>query len=340
MIPRYALPGAHSVSRLVKGGWHLSGDHGPIDAGQAVEDMAAFVEAGIDTFDCADIYTNAEDLIGRFRVRFPELARRLRVHTKYVPNLSDLARLDAAAVQRTVDRSLRRLGLERLDLVQLHWWDFDVAGHVEAAGELQRLQQAGKIAHVAVTNYDAVHLRELLGAGIRPAAHQLQYSLLDLRPQREMLALCQEHGIPFLCYGTVAGGFLSDRWLGRPAPEAISNRSLVKYSLVVEDFGGWELLQRLLRALRAVADRHGCDIASVATRIVLDRANVAACIVGAINTHHLAAHAEVGRLRLQPRDLAEVYAVLAEGRALEGDVYELERDRHGRHGRIMKYELQ
>lgn len=340
MIPRYPLPHAHEISRLIKGGWHLSGDHGPIEPDQAVHDMAAFVEAGITTFDCADIYTNAEQLIGDFRRRYPSLAREVRVHTKYVPNLSDLATLTHAQVAATVERSITRLGVERLDLVQFHWWDFAVPGHVEAALSLARLRDEGKIAQVAVTNYDAAHLQQLLAAGVPVAAHQLQYSLLDERPSARMLPLCRAAGIPFLCYGTVAGGFLSDRWLGQPEPAQLSNRSLIKYRLVVEDFGGWALLQDLLVCLRRVADRHGCDIATVATRAVLDRPNVAAAIVGAINTSHLAAHRRIGALVLDDEDRAAIGAVLARARPLEGDVYELERDRHGRHGRIMKYELQ
>jgi aryl-alcohol dehydrogenase-like predicted oxidoreductase len=340
MIPRFQLPQGHEISRLIKGGWHLSGDHGAIDPEQAVHDMAAFVEAGIDTFDCADIYTNAETLIGAFRRRHPVLAGRLRVHTKFVPNLSDLAVLKPADVARTVERSLQRLGLERLDLVQFHWWDFDVPGHVEAALALTRLREQGKIANLAVTNYDTAHLRELLDAGVPVIAHQLQYSLLDERPRGPMLALARERAIPFLCYGTVAGGFLSDRWLDQPPPQRLSNRSLIKYQLIIEDFGGWPRLQQLLQALRGVADKHGCDIATVATRAVLDRDNVAAAIVGAINTSHLPAHRQVGALQLDADDRAALAAAVAAGRPIEGDVYALERDRHGRHGRIMKYELQ
>jgi len=338
-IPRTTLRGGHEISRLIKGGWHLAGDHGPIDREQAIDDMASFIDNGITTFDCADIYTNVEQMIGDFRSRYPEHARRLRVHTKYVPNLSDLPTLDAAGIEATIDRSLKRLGLERLDLVQFHWWDFAIPGHVEAALVLAQLRQKGKIANVAVTNYPTARLRELLEAGVPVLAHQLQYSLLDHRPAGPMLALCRAHDVAYLCYGSVAGGFLSDRWLGQPEPTALTNRSLVKYKLIIDDFGGWALFQRLLRTLRGVADRHGCDIASVATRVVLDRDNVAAAIVGATNTSHLAEHRRIGAIALDPDDRRSIDAVLADARPIQGDVYEVERDREGRHGRIMKYEL-
>jgi aryl-alcohol dehydrogenase-like predicted oxidoreductase len=154
VIPRIALRGGYSISRIIKGGWHLAGDHGAVDAGQALKDMATFVEAGITTFDCADIYTGVEQMIGDFRQAYPEHARQVQVHTKFVPDLSELHSLDRAQVAAIIDRSLARLRLERLDLVQFHWWDFTVPRYVETALELDRLRKAGKIAHVGVTNFD------------------------------------------------------------------------------------------------------------------------------------------------------------------------------------------
>jgi aryl-alcohol dehydrogenase-like predicted oxidoreductase len=294
MIPRFALADGYSVSRLIKGGWHLAGDHGPIDARQARADMASFVEAGITSFDCADIYRGVEELIGEFRAEFPALAHRLQIHTKFVPDLPDLPRVDRNYVEKIIDRSLARLRMERLDLVQFHWWDFSVPGYVETALELERLRRAGKIAHLGVTNFDTPHLRELLAAGVRVEAHQLQYSLVDGRPARAMVDLCRTHSIALLCYGTVCGGFISERWLGVPRPEGpLGNRSLIKYRLVIDDFGGWELFQQLLRTLQEIALRHGVDIATVATRAVLGRPQVAAAIVGATSTRHLAAHARI-----------------------------------------------
>ena len=248
--------------------------------------------------------------------------------------------LDATAIEATIDRSIARLGVERLDLVQFHWWDFDVPGHVDAALELTRLKDKGKIANVAVTNYNTPRLAELIDAGVPVVAHQLQYSLLDDRPRAAMLDYCRAHDIAFLCYGTVAGGFLSERWLGQAEPERLTNRSLIKYKLIIDDVGGWDALQALLRALAGVAARHGVDIATVATRAVLDRDNVAAAIVGATNASHLAQHRGIGGLRLDDADRAAIDAVTSGRPGPTGDTYDLERDRGGRHGRIMKYELQ
>src|SRR5205085_219342 len=150
-VPLVALAPGYRISRLIKGGWQLAGGHGPIDRARAIADMAAFAEAGIATFDCADIYTGVEELIGSFlrQWRGPEV----HVHTKYVPDLDTLGRLSRPDVARVIDRSLSRLGVERIDLVQFHWWDYQAPGLVETAGHLVDLQRAGKIRHLGATNF-------------------------------------------------------------------------------------------------------------------------------------------------------------------------------------------
>jgi aryl-alcohol dehydrogenase-like predicted oxidoreductase len=340
VIPRFSLPGGYSISRIIKGGWHLAGGHGAVDPDQAQRDMAIFVDAGITTFDCADIYTGVELLIGGFRRAYSAHAKRVQIHTKFVPDLSDLESVDRVYVESIIDRSLTRLAQERLDLVQFHWWDFTIPRFVETALELDRLRRAGKIARIGLTNFDTPRLAELVDAGIPVTSHQVQYSLLDDRPNHGMVEYCRSKNISLLCYGTVSGGFLSERWLGKPAPPAdLANRSLIKYKLIIEDFGGWDLFQELLRVLQRIALKHDTDIASVASRAILDRDQVAAAIVGAVNTAHLAAHGKIGALRLDADDLASIAVVTARRRGPAGDIYDLERDRRGPHGRVMRYEL-
>jgi aryl-alcohol dehydrogenase-like predicted oxidoreductase len=195
MIPSIELAPGYSISRLIKGGWHLAGGHGAIDAATACRDMAEFVDAGVTAFDCADIYTGVEELIGRFRREYPAQARRVRVHTKFVPDLDLLATVDRAYVESIIDRSLARLGVPCLDLVQFHWWDYGVPRYVEIALELDRLRRAGKIERIGVTNFGTAQLREILDAGVPVLAHQLQYSLLDDRPAHDMSGLCAARAV-------------------------------------------------------------------------------------------------------------------------------------------------
>jgi aryl-alcohol dehydrogenase-like predicted oxidoreductase len=344
-VERAQLAPGYSISRLLRGGWQLAGGHGPVDRERAVEDMFAFVDAGVTTFDCADIYTGVEELIGEFRTRLADrrgadAARALKVHTKFVPDWDALATLDRNYVRDIVDRSLKRLRCERLDLVQFHWWNYAVPGHVEAAVALADLARAGKIELVGGTNFDTPHARAMLDAGVKLAAMQVQYSLLDARPEHRLMGLCAESGMKLLCYGTLAGGFVSESWLGKPEPADLShNRSLVKYKLIIDDFGGWDLFQDLLHALKSIADRHGTTIPCVAGRWTLDRPHVAGIIVGARYAAHLDANLGMFGFRLDDRDRAAIEAVRCRRKGPEGDTFALERDRDGRHGRIMKYNL-
>jgi aryl-alcohol dehydrogenase-like predicted oxidoreductase len=299
--------------------------------------MALFAQAGLNTFDCADIYTGVEELIGQYRLRDPSL----QVHTKFVPDLALLHQVDEAYVRGVHQRSLQRLHAQRLDLVQFHWWDYAAGGMVDAARHLLTLQREGSLRLIGATNFNTEQTARMLDAGIPVVSMQVQYSLLDRRPSGPMAALCAQSGMQLLCYGTLAGGFLTSAWLGQsePALESLSNRSLIKYKLVIDDFGGWALFQDLLQALAQIAERHGVALSSVATRWVLEQPQVAAAIVGARYASHLPQMLEVFSLQLDQRDHDALASVLGRTQALAGDVYDLERDRQGRHGRIMKYNL-
>ncbi len=340
MMQTTELRPGYMISRLIKGGWQLSGGHGAIDPNVALDDMTAYVQAGFMAFDCADIYTGVEALIGTWRAQAPaELRARVKVHTKFVPDLAALPTLTRAEVRRLVHRSLERLGQERLDLVQFHWWDYAAGDYVQTARWLAELQAEGSIDLIGGTNFDTAHTAALFAAGVRVATMQVQYSLLDNRPAGAMAALCAAHGMRLLCYGTVAGGFFSERWHGAAEPAEFENRSLAKYKLIIDDCGGWDWFQALLGTLARVGARHGHGIGAVATRAVLDLPHVAAAIVGVRSRAHLDAHRRLLTLALTDADRADISAVLAQRHALDGDVYTLERDRAGRHGRIMKYDL-
>ena len=340
-LPRGRLTESYSISCLLKGGWQLAGGHGAIDRAAALDDMDRFVDAGITTFDCADIYQGVETLIGEWRQR--RRTRReqpVQVHTKYVPDLDRLRSHSRPDVTRGIDRSLARLDVESIDLVQLHWWDYDVPGYVEAAGYLDELRRAGKIRHLGLTNFDRQRVREVLTAGIPVVSHQVQYSVLDRRPAHGMSVLCAGHGIGLLCYGALAGGFLSRRYLGCAAPEPpLENRSLVKYRLIIDEFGGWDRFQQMLTALDAIATRHGVGIGAVAIRWVLDQPGVAGVIVGARDARHLEDTVQACAFTLDAEDHGAIARVQAASSGPAGEIYGLERVKGGPHASIMRYAL-
>jgi aryl-alcohol dehydrogenase-like predicted oxidoreductase len=340
-IPRFELAPGYTISRIIRGGWQLAQGHSQsgITAATALEGLHRCAEAGITTFDCADIYTGVEDLIGRF-LREHRGDTPIQIHTKYVPDLDSLATLTANDITAIIDRSLQRLGVERLDLVQFHWWDYETPGYVEAALTLNRLRHQGKIRHIGVTNFDVTHLAEIVDAGVPVVSNQVQYSLLDQRPAGKMATWCAQHNVSLLCYGTLAGGFLSERYLGEPPlSEPFENRSLTKYHLIIEEYGGWTRYQRLLEILKSIADQHNADLSSIATRSVLDQPQVGAAIVGMRSIQHVTGNNQVFDLTLDNEDLAALNGDLAQANGPSGSVYELERAKDGRHARIMKTNL-
>jgi aryl-alcohol dehydrogenase-like predicted oxidoreductase len=339
-VIRATLAPGYDISRVLKGGWQLAGGHGAIDTGAALADMDRFVDAGITTFDCADIYTGVEELIGQWRRTRTTAAPTVQVHTKYVPDRDRLPSHSRADVARGIERSLQRLGADALDLVQLHWWDYDVPGYVDAASWLNELRIAGKVRHIGLTNFDHRRVVEIADAGVPVVSHQAQYSVLDRRPARALASVCADRAIGLLCYGSLAGGFLSERWLGVEAPAgALENRSLVKYRLIIDEFGGWDLFQRLLRVLRDIGGRHGAGIGAIAMRWVLDQPGVTGIIVGARHARHLSAIVDAVQLTLSDADREAIAAVHADATGPDGDVYALERAKGGGHASIMRYTL-
>lgn len=356
MIERFALAPGYSISRLIHGGWQFSAGHRRVQGSRsegrahldnAVEVLVASAELGVTTFDCADIYTGVEELYGRFLQMWAttSAATPIQIHTKFVPDDADLAGVDRAYVRRIVHRSLARLGVERVDLVQFYWWRDEVPGMEDAAGWLGELRDEGKIRHLAVTNMDAARLGRIQDAGVDVVSNQVQYSLLDRRPGGPQSSRCARSGTHLIAFGTLAGGFLTDRWLGLPDPAAeaepsdFANRSLVKYRLIIDEFGGWDAYQALLETLADIAGQHDAEIPAVAVRFVLDQPHVAAVVSGATRLGQMSRNAAAFDLRLDPSDHARIRKIIGGAAGPKGDVFELERDRGGPHGRIMKYDL-
>ena len=304
------------ICRILNGMWQVSGGHGPVDRAAAVQDMFPYVEEGFTTWDLADHYGPAEDLVGEFRRRLVdekgrEALKTVRAFTKWVPRPGPMTR---GAVEQAVDVSLRRMDTDCLDLLQFHWWDYQDESYLDALSHLSDLRDEGKIRHVALTNFDTERLKRITGHGIKVVSNQVQFSLVDRRPEVEMVQFCLDQGIHLLAYGTLCGGILSDKYLGAPEPSRanLNTSSLSKYKQMVDAWGGWELFQELLWALKIVADKHKVSIANVAVRYVIDRPAVAGAIVGVrlSASEHRSDSAKVFNLSLDQSGLDQIEAVL------------------------------
>lgn len=344
-IERIELQPGYSISKIIKGGWHLAGGHGAIDESTALDDMLAFVKSGITTFDCADIYTGVETLIGKFRKKQKEAFTSgalppIQIHTKYVPDYDALATLNKYDIEKTIDRSLLRLGVERLDLVQFAWWDYSFPRYLDTALHLKELQTKGKIRFIGITNFDAAHASEILEAGVNVVSNQVQYSVLDQRVESDYADLKADNIIPYLCYGVIAGGFLSNRYLNVNEPKApLENRSLTKYRLIIEEFGSYESFKNLLKTLEFIGQKYEQGVAEVAAKYVLQKDHVAAIIVGARNAKHIDSLSRLSNFNLAEDDLLRIEDHISKANGPRGPFYALERNKTGKHGSIMKYNL-
>ena len=148
---------------------------------------------------------------------------------------------------------------------------------------LQDLKEEGLIGHLGLANFDTAHLRIALTSGIDIVSNQVSYSLIDQRARGGMADLCLEHGIKLLVNGTLAGGLLTDRWIGEPRPELedLTTWSEAKYWRFIRAAGGWDAFQHILECLAVVAKKHRVSIANVACRYMLDLPAVGAIIIGA-----------------------------------------------------------
>ncbi len=303
----------------------MSGAHGRIDSKRAIQSMFDYMDAGFTTWDLADHYGPAEDFIGEFRrqlvaTRGKEALSNLQAFTKWVPRP---LRMSKQLVEQHIDISLKRMGVESLDLMQFHWWEYRDKHYLDALKYMSELQDEGKIKHLALTNFDTEHLKIITEAGIKIVSNQVQFSLIDRRPEVNMVQFCTEHNIKLFSYGTLCGGLLNEKYLGQPEPQSreLSTASLRKYKNMVDAWGGWDLFQELLSILKQIAAKHAASISNVAVRYILEKSAVAGTIVGARLgiSEHLEDNARVFDLMLDTQDYDQINAVVEKSR----DLYQL-----------------
>ncbi len=320
-IARVTLASGLDISRVVTGLWQIADmerDGRTLDLDATANAMTPYLDAGFTSFDMADHYGSAEIIAGKCRaLGDPD---RLQLFTKWVPKPGPVT---AAEVRTAVERSLTRLQTETLDLLQFHAWNYADPSWLDALFHLQDLKREGLIRHLGLTNVDAAHLRLVLASGIEVVSNQVSCSLIDRRAAGKLAAVCAEYGVGLLAYGTVCGGWLSEKWLGQAEPdwERDGTWSQMKYGRFIREAGGWPALQRVLRAAAAVARRHDVSLTNVATRFIMEQPGVATVIVGARlgERAHLDDNARLCAFQLTVEDRAELEAAIATLTPMPGD---------------------
>ena len=314
---RFRLTDNLTISRILTGLWQVADmerDGTDLDPDKAADHLSDYAESGFDTFDMADHYGSAEIIASRLLQRRPNVL----AFTKWCPPPGPMT---PETVRAGVQERLDRLGVACVDLLQFHWWSFEHPAWLDALHELATLRDEGLIREIGVTNFDAAHLHLALADGVPIRTNQVVCSLLDRRFTGPLAETCARHGVHLLAYGTVCGGFLSERWLGQPELADIPDWSKMKYRRFIDAAGGWETYQAVLSAAAGIAAKHGVSVTNVATRWVLEQSHVAGVIIGVRpgESDHRADNAQLFGFSLDDEDNAVLAGAFARTTPIPGD---------------------
>ena len=286
-----------------------------------VKNMEAYLDAGLNFFDMADHYGSAEIIAGLLYKKRKEEGKSLPVlATKWVPkpghNSKDM-------VKDAVTLALNRLQVDHLDLLQFHAWDYTDPSWIETLFYLDELRKEGYINALGVTNMDTVHLKMAIDSNIPIVSNQISHSLFDQRAVKKMIPYCLENQVRVLCYGTVAGGFFSNKWLGKvePSIEELPTWSLMKYKRFQEEVCDWKQFQDLLEQLDSISKKLDLSIAQLASLFIKEEFHCNSVIIGARlgELEHISENKQVSKMALDEESKAAIAALIKEFKSVNGD---------------------
>ncbi len=302
--------------------WQVAGGHGQINHDLAISQMLEYNENEFNTWDMADIYGPAESFYGDFRNELEKKKgkdelNKIQGFTKFVPNPGSMTR---SIVENYIDQSMKKMNVDVIDVIQFHWWDYNDTRYIDALHQLTKLCDDGKISHLALTNFDTERMQIMNDNGIKLVSNQVQYSIIDQRPDVKMASFCKNHDMKLLAYGTLLGGLLTEKYLdvAEPTQADLYTFSLQKYMNMINAWGGWELFQELLIVLNEIAKKYNVEIANIATRFVLDKPTVAGTIIGSRLglSDHITQNAKTFSLQLQNDDYERIKSVTSKANNL------------------------
>jgi aryl-alcohol dehydrogenase-like predicted oxidoreductase len=295
------------------GGWSFG--WGPQDDSDSIATMRHALDLGINWIDTAAVYGlgHSEEVVGRLLRDLPA-SKRPYVFTKCGliwdsnnPMLEPRRVLKPDSIRRECEASLRRLGIERIDLYQFHWPDDTGTPIEDSWSEMVKLVKEGKVRAAAVSNFNT-ELLERCEAIRHVDSLQPLFSLINRKAAEKEIAWCEKHHTGVICYSPMQSGLLTDSFtaLGvtkladddwrRRAPEF--NEPNLSRNLALRD------------ALRPIAQRHGASVSSVAIAWTLAWQGVTGAIVGARTPEQVDGWIQAATLELTPADLQEIdYAV-------------------------------
>jgi aryl-alcohol dehydrogenase-like predicted oxidoreductase/enamine deaminase RidA (YjgF/YER057c/UK114 family) len=320
IIPTIDIAPGLTISRLITGLWQIADmekDGVVLDPEVTAKAMLPYGNAGLSTFDMADHYGSAEVIAGHYK---SIAVAPVTLLTKWVPSPGTRSRAD---VRKAVDLACTRLKTDKIDLLQFHSWNYADPSWLECMFWLDEIRKEGRIHQLGLTNTDTAHLRMVVESGIPVVTNQICYSLLDQRAAGTMTTYCKQRGIQLLAFGTLAGGFLSDRWLNQPEPAAdkLTTWSQMKYKRFIDTVGGWSRLQDILQVLQRIGKKHEVSVAAIASRYILEQPAVAGIIIGARPgvSSHVNDNIRLFQFSLDDQDHKEIKQVLQTLEPVPGD---------------------
>ncbi len=279
------------VSVVGLGTWAIGGDFfGAVDDAESIRAIQASVDEGVNLIDTAPAYGagHSEQVVGKalaeIRGEKPYVATKvgvLRTGGGFERNLKP------ESVRQEVDDSLRRLGVDVIDLYQIHWPDENTPLE-ETLAELKRIHEAGKFRYLGVSNFSPQQIDECLKV-LPVVSVQPHYSLLERAIEADLLPYCRRQSIGSLGYGTFAGGILTGKFRERPQFEQGDNRYKF-YRWFSEKT--WDEVQNLLDVLREIASDREVPVAEVARNwAIRENGGVTVALVGAKNEEQARANA-------------------------------------------------
>jgi aryl-alcohol dehydrogenase-like predicted oxidoreductase len=295
------------ISVIGYGAWEAGGDAwGPNESERRVVDaIRAGLDAGITWIDTAETYGDgrSEELVGRaIEGRRDEVV----VATKVAPR-PDGTGFRRDQVRRACEQSLKRLGVDRIDLYQLHWRDHNVP--VEETWEaMASLAEEGRVGAIGVSNFDE-DLIERCESIRHVDSLQPHFSMLHLR-HRDLIRWCGERGIGVVCYGPLAYGLLTGAITIETEFDESDWRSGERWGVRYYGYmfapGKKERSLAVTEALRGIAERLGRTVGQVALAWVVLQPGVTAAIAGSRSPEHVRENAEAGSLELDRDTLREI----------------------------------
>ncbi|GAA4899074.1 aryl-alcohol dehydrogenase-like predicted oxidoreductase [Stackebrandtia albiflava] len=298
------------ISEIVYGNWITHGSQVEEDAARAC--VRAALDAGITTFDTADVYARgaAEEVLGR--ALKGERRDGLEIFTKVYWPMGDGRNdrgLSRKHIMASIDDSLRRLQTDYVDLYQAHRFDYETPLD-ETMQAFADVVRSGKAHYIGVSEWNAAQIREAHALArdlnIQLVSSQPQYSMLWRIIEAEVVPTSEELGIGQIVWSPIAQGVLTGKYLpGQAAPQGSRGADEKSSAFINKFLENRELLERV-QLLKPIAEQAGLTMAQLAVAWVLQNSNVSAAIIGATRPEQVADNVQAAGVTLDADVLAAI----------------------------------